>query len=189
MIRLRHLISTLLILALAFQISIAQKDYYGLSKKEIKNLSTIELVKGNKKFPESYMYGMHGDSLILLTDVSSWNEPTFFAKSKISIGGYDELIVSSKAERKRKSMLWGALFGGLSYAVALKSTKTKAYERTVSKTILGQKSNNGQIEGVMAGITGFGFGMIIGQTLAKRKLNLRKQQRKALRELREFSYH
>jgi len=189
MIRLRHLLSTLLILALAFQISIAQKEYHGLTKSEIRKLSSIELIKGEKKFPESFLYGMHGDSLILLTDVSHWNEPTFIAKTKVSIGGYDELIISSRAERRRKAMIWGTILGGISYAAAQQATKTKSYETTISKSILGQQPSNGQIEGVIAGVTGFGLGMIIGQTLAKRKMNLRKQQRKALRDLREFSYH
>lgn len=189
MIKIRHLLLTLLVLALACQVSLAQKEYHGLTKSEIKKLSTIELSKGEKKFPPSYLYGMHGDSLILLTDVSHWNEPTFFAKSKISIGGYDELLVSSRAERRRKSMIWGTIFGGLSYALVQRATSTKSYETTISKTILGQQPSNGQIEGVIAGVTGFGFGMIIGQTVAKRKMNLRKQQRKALRDLKEFSYH
>jgi len=173
---------------LAFQTGIAQTEYYGLKKAQIKKLSTVQLINGVKSFPESYLYGMHGDSLILLTDVSSWTQPTFFAKSKISIAGYEELIISSRADRRKKSMIWGTILGAVSYAVVKKSSAQKPYERTVAQSLVGQPSNSGQIEGIIAGVTGFGMGMIIGQTLAKRKINLKKQRRAALKTLKEFSY-
>jgi len=155
---------------------------------EVKQLSTVQLIKGEKKFPESYLYGMKGDSLILLTDISGWNEKTVYAKSKISIAGYDELLVSSRADRRRKSVLWGTLIGGVSFALAQRNAKANSSERSVGKNLLGQALNQGYIEGTIAGVTGFGIGMIIGQWTAKRKINLRKQQRRALRDLREFSY-
>ena len=85
-------------------------------------------------------------------------------------------------------MLWGAILGAASFAVVQGATQTKSYERTVSKAVLGQKEHKGYIEGVIAGVTGFGAGMIIGQTLAKRKFNLKSQKRKAMKDLREFSY-
>ena len=165
-----------------------QDKYFGLSKMQIKQLSTVQLIKGEKKFPESYLYGMKGDSLILLTDISEWNEKSLFAKSKISTAKYDELVVSSKADRRRKSVLWGTLIGAASFAIAQKASRTHNGERSVGKRVLGQAAHNGYIEGTIAGVTGFGIGMIIGQAVAKRKINLRTQKRKALRELREFSY-
>ena len=173
---------------LTFQMGTAQTEYYGLKKAQIKKLSTVELKNGLKSFPESYLYGMHGDSLILLTDVSSWVQPTFFAKSKISIAGYTELIISSRADRRKKSLIWGTILGAVSYAVVQKASSQKSYERTVSQILIGQPSNSGQIEGIIAGVTGFGIGMIIGQTLSKRKMNLKKQKRAALKTLKEFSY-
>lgn len=177
-----------LLVVFVMQLGTTQQKYFKLSKREIKQLSTVELVKGMKKFPESYLYGMHGDNLILLTDISKWNEPTVFAKSKISVEGYDELIISNKADRRQKSLLWGGLLGAVSYAAVKKATETKPYETTISKLITGQQPNNGQIEGVIAGITGFGLGMIIGQTLSKRKMNLKKQKKASMRKLREFTY-
>jgi len=48
---------------LTFQMGTAQTEYYGLKKAQIKKLSTVELKNGLKSFPESYLYGMHGDSL------------------------------------------------------------------------------------------------------------------------------
>jgi len=183
-----RLLHVLLFSFLIFQIGTAQNKYYGLKKAQIKKLSTVQLTNGLKSFPESYLYGMHGDSLILLTDVSTWVQPTFFAKSKISISGYTELVISSRADRRRKSLIWGTIIGAVSYAVVQKSSAQKPYERTVAQSLAGQPSNSGQIEGVIAGVTGFGFGMIIGQTLAKRKMNLKKQRRAALKTLKEFSY-
>jgi len=115
-------------------------------------------------------------------------QPTFFAKSKISIAGYTELIISSRADRRKKSLIWGTILGAVSYAVVQKASSQKSYERTVSQILIGQPSNSGQIEGIIAGVTGFGIGMIIGQTLSKRKMNLRKQKRAALKTLKEFSY-
>ncbi len=194
MMRCRLLISFLFV-AFAFQISSAQNffnknptKYHRLTKSQIKNLSTVELSKGTKIFPESYLYGMKGDSLILLTDISKWNENSIFAKSNISVSNYDELILTSKAERRQKSALWGAILGGLSYALVQKATATKSYERTISKILTGQQSNNGQLEGVIAGVTGMGLGMIIGQTLAKRKFNLKKQKKASMRKIKEFTY-
>lgn len=155
---------------------------------QIKQLSTVQLVKGEKVFPESYLFGMHGDSLVLLTDISAWNDKSLFAKSKISVSRYDELHISSKAERTRKSVLWGSIIGAVSFAVARKATKTDFNEQSVGKRVLGQQPHQGYIEGTIAGVTGFGIGMIIGQTLAKRKFNLRSQKRKAMKELRAFQY-
>jgi len=166
----------------------AQKDYIGLSKMQIKQLSTVQLVKGEKAFPESYLYGMHGDSLVLLTDISNWNDKSLYAKSKISVSRYDELHITSRAERRRKSVIWGSIIGAASFAIARNVARTSNDERSVGKRVLGQQPHNGYIEGTIAGVTGFGVGMIIGQTLAKRTFNLRKQKRKALRELKAFNY-
>ena len=58
-----------------------------------------------------------------------------------------------------------------------------------NKSILGQPTNNGRIEGIMGAITGVGFGMIIGSHLAKRKINLKKNNTKAVRKLKEFSFY
>ena len=194
MLRFRLLISFLLF-AFAIQISSAQsflnknpKKYYNLTKSEIKKLSTVELSKGLKVFPESYLYGMKGDSLILFTDISGWNDPTAFAKSNISVSNYDQLILTNKAERRKKSAIWAAILGGLSYVVVQKATETKPFERNVSQLITGQQANTGQMEGIIAGITGAGLGMIIGQTLAKRKFNLKKQKKASMRKIREFSF-
>jgi len=194
MLRFRLLISFLLF-AFAIQISSAQsflnknpKKYHNLTKSEIKKLSTVELSKGLKVFPESYLYGMKGDSLILLTDISGWNDPTAFAKSSISVSNYDQLILTNKAERRKKSAIWAAILGGLSYAIVQKATETKPFERNVSQLITGQQANTGQMEGIIAGITGAGLGMIIGQTLAKRKFNLKKQKKASMRKIKEFSF-
>jgi len=183
----RPVLLSLLFCSISF-LATAQKESIGLSKMQIKQLSTVQLVKGDKVFPESYLYGMHGDSLVLLTDISGWNDQSLFAKSKISVSKYDELHISSRAERRRKSVLWGSIIGAVSFAIARNATKTSNGERSVGKRVLGQQAHNGYIEGTIAGVTGFGFGMIIGQTLAKRKFNLRKQKRKALRELKAFNY-
>lgn len=166
----------------------AQQRYFGLTKMQVKRLSTVSLINGEKEFPESYLYGMHGDSLILLTDISAWEENSIFAKSKISIAGYEELTISSRAERRRKSVLWGSIIGAASYAIAQRATQDNFLERSVGKTLLGQRPFQGYIVGTIAGITGFGAGMVIGQVLAKRKISLKKQKRKALKQLKEFSY-
>ncbi len=183
-------ILTFFVLLLCFSsISTAQQHYFGLSKMQIKQLSTVNLISGEKEFPESYLYGMHGDSLVLLTDISTWNEKSIFAKSKISIAGYDELTISTRAERRRKSLLWGTLIGAASFAIAKNVVTNKPYEQqSVGKAVLGQRPFNGNIVGTIAGVTGFGVGMVIGQVTAKRRISLKKQKRKALRQLKEFSY-
>ena len=194
MLRFRLLIS-FLFCAFAIQVCSAQnflnknpKKHHKLTKSQIKKLSTVELSKGIKVFPESYLYGMKGDSLILLTDISRRDESSIFAKSNISVVNYDELILTNRAERLRKSALWGGILGGLSYAIVQRSTANKPFERNVAQLITGQKANTGQLEGIIAGVTGMGLGMIIGQTLAKRKFNLKKQKKDSLRKLKAFTY-
>ncbi len=194
MIRLRFLICFLLV-GFAIHVCSAQnffnknaKKHHKLTKAEIKKLSTVELSKETKVFPESYLYGMKGDSLILLTDISGWNDPSIFAKSTISVSNYDKLILTNKAERLKKSALWGGILGALSYAVVQNATANKPFERSVTQLITGQRANTGQLEGIIAGVTGMGLGMIIGQTLAKRKFNLKNQKKASMRKIKEFTY-
>jgi len=165
------------------------KNKLKLKPKEIKKLTFIQLQGGDKTFPDSYLLGMRDDNLILATDIATdWAEKSLFVKSEVNLKYYDHLIMVNRKEKHRKMAIWGAIFGAAGYYFARNKALPEPFE-VRNKTLLGQPTNNGRIEGIMGGITGAGFGMIIGAYLAKRKISLKKQRTKAVRKLKEFSFY
>ena len=165
------------------------KNKLKLKPKEIKKLTFIQLEGGEKKFPDSYLFGMRDDNLILATDIATkWSDKSLFVKSEVNIKKYDYLVMLNRKEKHRKMAIWGAIFGAAGYYIFQKEAIPTPYE-TRNKSILGQPTNNGRIEGIIGAITGAGFGIIIGNQLAKRRVNLRKQRTKAVRKLKEFSFY
>lgn len=165
------------------------KNKLKLKPKEIKKLTFIQLEGKDKKFPDSYLLGMRDNNLILATDIAeNWADKTLFVKSEINLKHYDYLTMVNRKEKHRKMAIWGAIFGAVGYYVAQKESQATPFELR-NKTILGQPPNRGIIEGVMGGITGAGFGIIIGSHLAKRRINLKRQKTKAVRQLKEFSFY
>ena len=161
-----------------------------LKPKEIKKLTFIQLEgKNDKKFPDSYLLGMRDDNVILATDIAEkWTDKSLFVKSEINLKYYDHMVLLNRKEKHRKMAIWGAIFGALGYHfVKNKAIPSPAEVR--NKTLLGQPINNGVIEGIMGGITGAGFGIIVGTQLAKRRINLKRQRTKAVRKLKEFSFY
>lgn len=160
-----------------------------LKPKEIKKLTFIQLQGKDKMFPDSYLLGMRDNNLILATDIArQWTDKTLFVKSEVNLKNYDYLTMINRGEKHRKMAIWGAVFGAVGYYIAQKNSQPTAYE-VRNKTILGQPTNSGVMEGIMGGITGVGFGMIIGGQLAKRRVNLNRQKTKAVRKLKEFSFY
>lgn len=165
------------------------KNKLKLKPKEIRKLTFIELQGKDKKFPDSYLLGMRDDNLILATDIADkWTDKSLFVKSEINLKNYDFLTMVNRKEKLRKMAIWGAIFGAVGYYVTQKQSQATPFELR-NKTILGQTPNNGYIEGIMGGITGAGFGIIIGGQLAKRRINLKRQKTKAVRKLKEFSFY
>lgn len=165
------------------------KNKLKLKPKEIKKLTFIQLEGGEKKFPDSYLLGMRDNNLILATDIATkWSDKSLFVKSEVNLKYYDYLFMLNRKEKHRKMAIWSAIFGAAGYYIAQKKALPTPYE-VRNKSILGQPTNNGRIEGVIGAITGVGFGMIIGNQLAKRRINLKKQRTKAVRKLKEFSFY
>jgi len=165
------------------------KNKLKLKPKEIKKLTFIQLEGGDKKFPDSYLLGMRDNNLILATDIAeNWMDKSLYVKSEVNLKYYDYLTMVNRKEKHRKMAIWGAIFGTVGYYFAQKKALPTAYE-VRNKSILGQPINNGRIEGIMGAITGAGFGIIIGNQLAKRRINLKRQNSKAVRKLKEFSFY
>ncbi len=156
--------------------------------KEVGKLAIIDLYADDKSFPTSYLYGMSGDNLVLLTDVSSWREPPIYAKSKIRIEHYKYMTVTSRKEKIKNSLIWGTIIGSVSFYLSREMTRTQPGEQRVAKAITGQAGHDGIIPGFIGGVTGFGIGIVIGQHLSKRKVDLQNQKTSALRYLRDFNY-
>lgn len=165
------------------------KNKLKLKPKEIKKLTFIQLEGGDKKFPDSYLLGMRDNNLILATDIANkWQDNSLFVKSEINLKYYDHLVMVNRKEKHRKMAIWGAIFGAAGYYYAQQKALPTPFE-VRNKSILGQPTNNGRIEGIMGAITGAGLGLIIGNQLAKRRINLRKNNTKAVRKLKEFSFY
>lgn len=165
------------------------KNKLKLKPKEIKKLTFIQLEGGDKKFPDSYLLGMRDNNLILATDIAeNWSDKSLFVKSEVNLKYYDHLTMVNRKEKLRKMGIWGAIFGAAGYYFVQKKALPTPYE-VRNKRILGQPINNGRVEGIMGAITGAGFGMIIGNQLAKRRMNLKRQNTKAVRKLKEFSFY
>jgi len=161
-----------------------------IKPKEIKKLTFIQLEGRNeKKFPDSYLLGMRDDNLILATDISSgFRDKANYVKAEVNLKNYDYLTMVNRKEKFKKMAIWGSIFGALGYYFVQKNSKPSPYEAR-NKIILGQPVNNGVAEGIMGGITGAGFGIIIGAQLARKRINLKNQSRKAVRKLKEFSFY
>ncbi len=165
------------------------KNKLKLKPKEIKKLTFIQLEGRDKKFPDSYLLGMRDNNLILATDIAEkWTDKSLYVKSEINLKYYDHLTMVNQKEKHRKMAIWGAVFGAAGYYFAQKKSQATPFELR-NKTILGQPPHSGIIEGIMGGITGVGFGIIIGTQLAKRRINLKSQKTKAVRKLKEFSFY
>lgn len=165
------------------------KNKLKLKPKEIKKLTFIQLEGKDKKFPDSYLLGMRDNNLILATDIAEdWRDKTLFVKSEINLKNYDYLTMVNRKEKHRKMAIWGAIFGAAGYYFAQQKSQATPFELR-NKTILGQPPHRGIVEGVIGGITGAGFGIIIGSHLARRRISLKRQKTKAVRQLKEFSFY
>lgn len=164
------------------------KNKIELKPSQVRKLPFIQLEKGDKKFPDSYLLGMRDDNLILATDISGWGEKTFYVKSEINLKNYDYLMILDRKRKHKNMAIWGTICGGLGYFIAQKASQPTSYE-VRNKTLLGQRTNSGVAEGLIGGITGVGFGILIGSEIAKVRINLSGSNRKTVRKLKEFNFY
>ena len=109
------------------------------------------------------------------------------SEKKLSLKGFDYATVSNRKEKAKFRLIGGAIFGALGYVVVRNSTRVATNE-VPNLSSLGQEANSGTIESIIGGITGFGFGMLVGEFLSGKRLDLRKNQRKTLKELKRYAY-
>ena len=136
------------------------------------------------QYPRSYLYKIRKDSLILFTTVSDKvNEKTIFCQKSVNLGDFDEMLVSSRADRIKFGLIGGIALGAIAFAITKKATTTPPSDSNVS-TLLLQDTNPGIIESVIGGVTGFGLGLILGTKFADKRINLRRNQKQVLYQLR-----
>ncbi len=186
------LILITIIFALPLMGQITQKNYKSnnvvdLKPSKIRKLTFIQLEKGEKKFPDSYLLGLRDDNLILATDISSWVEDPLFVKSEISLKNYDYLTMLERKEKVKKMALFSALLGAGGYWLVNQNSKPTAFEAR-NKILLGQKPNSGVLESVIGGVTGVALGIIIGRFVAKKRISL-KNQKKVVRRLEQVNFY
>lgn len=155
---------------------------------QIKKMSTVVLEKDKKKFPKSYLYRMTKDSISLITPVKEVRgEPTIYCQKKLSLKDFDYLTVSNRKERLRLSVISGLIAGTLSYVITRNALRGDVADEP-NLVLLGQRANSGRIEAAIMGVTGFGFGVLIGDLISDRKISLRRNQRAAVKQLKKYSY-
>ena len=169
------------------QLSYTSKNVVNLKPKEVRKLTLIQLEKGEKKFPDSYLLGLKDDKLILATDISKWVEDPLFVKSEIPLKNYDYLTMLERKQKHKKRAIFATLLGVGGFWLVQKNSKATPFE-VRNKTLLGQKPNNGLIESLIGGVTGVGLGIIIGTHLAKNRMKI-KNQKRIVRQLQEVSFY
>lgn len=148
-----------------------------------RKLPKVELFSEKGNFPESYLYRLQSDSLVLLTDISSWTQPPFYAVSTINPNHYDYFTIQYPKETLTKSLIWGSILGVTSFYVVRGFTRTLDSERSIIQVLSRQGGHDGIVPGIMAGVTGFGIGVIIGQHLSKRKVMINQKRNDELRRM------
>jgi len=159
-----------IIFSIALIGQVGQKNYKSknvidLKPNEIRKLTLIQLEKGAKRFPDSYLLGLRDGNLILATDISSWMEDPLFVKSEISLKNYDYLTMLERKEKLKKTALFSALLGAGGYWLVNRNAKPTPFEAR-NKILLGQKPNSGVLESLIGGVTGVALGIIIGRFAA-----------------------
>lgn len=173
--------------SLAAQKEFKSRNVVDLKPSKIRGLTLVQLEKGEKKFPDSYLLGLRNDKLIVATEISSLMDDALFVKSEVSLFKYDYLTMLDPRVQRRKSLIWGTVLGAGSYWLVNQNLRSKPIEAR-QRIFLGQRADSDFIVSVIGGITGAALGSIIGRHLAKRKINLR-SEKKILRQLKEVSFY
>ncbi len=157
-------------------------------EKEIKKMSTVLLEKNEQKYPKSYLYRIKKDSITLIAPVKDVKgEKPVFCYKKLSLKDFDKLTVSNREERIKFSLIGGLIFGSLGYVIMRNAAQGDIREQP-NIAFLGQRANSGRVEAMLGGLTGFGLGVLIGDLIADRKIDLRRQERQAVKRLKALSY-
>lgn len=181
------LILALVILSINF--SQAQRsNNVRVKSEQIKKMSTVILEKDGQKFPKSYLYRMTKDSISLITPVMErYNQDPIYCRKKLAFSDFDYLTVSNRSERLRFQLIGGLALGTLSYIVTRNATRGDINDEP-NLILLGQRANSGKIEAALMGLTGFGLGILVGELLSEKKINLRRNQRRMVKDLKRYSY-
>lgn len=155
---------------------------------QIKKMSTVILEKDGFKYPKSYLYRMDKDSITLICPVRGERyAEQVYCQKKMAFDDWDYLTVSKRSERVRYSLICGLAVGTLSYILTKNALQGDINDEP-NLRILGQQANPGRIEATIMGVTGFGLGILIGDLLSDKKVDLRRNQRRKVKELKRYSY-
>lgn len=160
---------------------------YRLKNNQIKKLIRVDLSVDDVKFPRSYLYKIRKDSLVLFSTVSDKkDEKTIFCQKTISLGDFDEMIISNRSDRIKFGLIGGAVLGAIAFAITRKATRGVPSDNNLTSLLL-QDTNPAIIESVIGGITGFGLGLIIGTKFADKRINLKQSQKQVLYQLKAMN--
>jgi len=180
----------LIIFLLATQEGFSQRKKKRPSKNKevrVEKLTLIELEKGKNKYPKSYLRKVQGDSLYLYSTIKLPDKSTTYTQKSISLGDFDKIKITNKKERLRKSLLWGFGIGAVSYFVTQKYAENPAVVVGSSSTSVFPKAgSSGIVEGLNAGLIGFGVGIILYNQILHTKMDIKDQKREILKKLKDY---
>lgn len=153
---------------------------------KVENLTLIELEKGKNKYPQSYLRKVQGDSLYLFSTVKLPDKSTTYAKKSILLGDFDYIKITNKKERLKNSLLWGFGLGAVSYFVVQKYAENPAVAVGGGTTGLPKAGSTGVVEGLNAGLFGFGIGIILYNQILHTKMSVQDQKREILKKLKDY---
>lgn len=178
----------LIMLLLATQEGFSQRKKKRPSKnKEVKveKLTLIELEKGKNKYPNSYLRKVKGDSLYLYSTIRLPDKSITYAQKSVLLGDFDKIKITNKKERLKKSLIWGLGLGTVTYFVTQKYAENPAV--TVgSSSVFPKAGSSGVVEGLNAGLIGFGIGIILYNQILHTKMDIKEQKREILKKLKDY---
>lgn len=183
----KQLFFTALLLFILLASSYGQRKKGYIDSKEIKKMNPIEIQIGERKLPKAYLFRVKNDSLDLFCQVSDLkNEATVFSELRLAVADLDHIKVTDRKAQLKYTLLTGLALGVVGYAIANRATKNKNNNDNIN--IIGQGGSNNTIESVLGGITGFGFGILIGKQFGYTKFNNRQKEKYVVKELKKFAY-
>lgn len=178
----------MIMLLMATQEGFSQRKKKRPSKnKEVKveKLTLIELEKGKNKYPSSYLRKVQGDSLYLYSTIKLPDKSITYTQKSILLGDFDKIKITNKKERLRKSLLWGFGIGAVSYFVTQKYANNPAVV-VGSSSVFPKAGSSGIVEGLNAGLVGFGVGIILYNQILHTKMDIKDQKKEILKKLKDY---
>lgn len=166
----------------------AQRKGKYIDSKQISKMNQIEIRVGDRQLPKAKLYRVKNDSLDLFVKVSDLkDEATVYSELRLAVVDLDHIKVTDRKAKFKFSVLTGLAFGALGYAIANRMTQNDDANDNIN--IIQQGDSNNTIESILGGITGFGFGVIIGNHFGGRKEFTKRQKEKYIvKELKKYAY-